>query len=437
MRKFYYPEGDGDGDKKGGGGEKPKEKKPPSRIPLPNYKDKQSRLKYAEEWRKKYGPLMAGYGDVPLRVNEQAYKAKGTSKVIATEAAKKFGIDPALLYSSAMVEGMSGGFWDDEKGVSWARETPDFPIQGSALFGLDNFWGRFPEFVKKGYLPESFKSQFTHYIPTDEKTTKNSANFKTVDDALLATGAFMKAQYDDIDEYAKKKNIKLSPAARDFFALIGYNAGEGNSHQMLVEYNDAGYLKGDAFLKKRPTSGGALKAESWQVPYENVIRRIQMRDALYNEGLWEKEGEVPQQKTGAPTGYAPLNPQQRGDWNKFLDFLNKEDAVQGLSDPNEAMAQMKKFNTANPGSTINHDMVPYVQYEQQQLRNGEEFAGITGEKLQKLRSGLSPAFMERDISAVDGWMGPKTAMQYYPTAMSQKDGKFTNHGTNLEEYLEV
>lgn len=249
-------------------------------------KNKEDRLRYAKEWTAKYGPLMQGRGDTPLRVNEQPFKGTGTSKAISTIAAKKLGLDPALLYASAMEEGMSGGFWDDEKGVSWSKD-PNFPIQGSGQYGLDNFYGRFPEFVKKGYLPQSFESQFKRFVPTDPNVTKNSANFKTVDDALLAKGAFMKSQYDDIDSYAKKRGVTLSPKARDFFALVGYNAGEGNSHQMLDEYNESGALKGDSFLKKRPTSGGKLKADSWSVPYTNVIRRLQMRDALKNEGLFE------------------------------------------------------------------------------------------------------------------------------------------------------
>jgi hypothetical protein len=259
-----------------------------TRIPLPNYSDPKSRIKYAQEWTKKYGPLMQGRGDTPLRVNEQPFKGSGSSKVLATQAAKKLGLDPALLYASAMEEGMSGGFWDDKKGVSWSKDK-DFPIQGSGQYGLDNFYTRFPEFVQKGYLPQSFESQFKRFVPSDPNITKNSANFKTVDDALLAKAAFMKSNYDDIDQYAQKKGIKLSPKARDFFALINYNAGEGNGRKMLDEYNEAGALKGDAFLKSRPKSGGKLKADSWSVPYENVIRRILMRDALKKEGLFDDE----------------------------------------------------------------------------------------------------------------------------------------------------
>src|SRR4051812_3630691 len=39
-------------------------------IPLPDYKDSNSRLKYAQAWRDRYGPYMQGRGDSPLRINE-------------------------------------------------------------------------------------------------------------------------------------------------------------------------------------------------------------------------------------------------------------------------------------------------------------------------------------------------------------------------------
>src|SRR4029079_16100061 len=91
-------------------GEGDKNKKPADRIPLPDYKNPVSRLDYAKQFSQKYGPLMHGRGDTPLRINEvpQTWQDKLTSKQIAQNASKLLGLDPALLYASAMEEGMSG-----------------------------------------------------------------------------------------------------------------------------------------------------------------------------------------------------------------------------------------------------------------------------------------------------------------------------------------
>lgn len=282
-----------DGDK---GKPKDGDKKPPERIPLPDYTNPASRIKYAKEFTKKYGELMSGRGDTPLRINERPFNGvyggqnAKTSKELALAATSKLGIDPALFYASAMEEGQSG-LYPNEKGDLrvGSHTTKDFPIEGSADLGLDTFVGRYPEFVKKGYLPADFKSKFTPLKTKNSDDTQDSALYKTLDDALLAKAAFVKSNYDEVDEYTKKKGIDLSPKARDFFALINYNAGSGTGQQMINDYNANGLLKDDSFLKSRPTSGKGLKETSYAVPYENVIRRLRMADALKSEGYFDED----------------------------------------------------------------------------------------------------------------------------------------------------
>ena len=80
----------------------------PSRLPLPDYKNPQSRLKYAEAFRNKYGDVIAGMGDTPLRINEKPINSNLTSKQLSQKIGNQYGIDPALLYTSSMHEGMSG-----------------------------------------------------------------------------------------------------------------------------------------------------------------------------------------------------------------------------------------------------------------------------------------------------------------------------------------
>lgn len=263
----------------------------PNRIPLPDYKNPQSRTKYAQEWTKKYGPYMQGRGDTPLRINEvpNTQFDKLPVKQSATNAAKRLGLDPALFYSSAMEEGMSGFFKKGFPGEGYFNNSSyeNFPVAGFGGFGLDTFGGRFNELVKKGYLPKEFEKKFQPNVNTNEKgESVQSADFRSVEDALQAKAAMIKLSQDQIMDYAKKNKIDLSPQAQNFFTLINYNAGEGSAQKMLQDYYKSGYLKNDAFLKQRPTKGANLKETSWKQPYENVIRRVKMADALKSEGLF-------------------------------------------------------------------------------------------------------------------------------------------------------
>ena len=251
----------------------------PSAIPKPNYDDPQSRLNYAAAFTKKYGTLMQGRGDTPLRINEVPDSGSAPVKDMATKVASKYALDPALLYSSAMEEGMSGLFPDKNGKVDFSGDEKH-PISGFTSFGLDRFSEQYPELVKKGYLDKNFNQNFVPSKETNDKGEKvTSANFKDTDSALAASGAVIKNTQDHLEDFAKKSNINLSPRAKEFFSLIGYNAGEGNMRKMLSEYNQKGYLKDDSFVDNRPS-------DSWKQPWENVARRIKMRDALKKEVLF-------------------------------------------------------------------------------------------------------------------------------------------------------
>ena len=251
----------------------------PSAIPKPNYDDPQSRLNYAAAFTKKYGTLMQGRGDTPLRINEVPDSGSAPVKDMATKVAGKYALDPALLYSSAMEEGMSGLFPDKNGKVDFSGDEKH-PISGFTSFGLDRFSEQYPELVKKGYLDKNFNQNFVPSKETNDKGEKvTSANFKDTDSALAASGAVIKNTQDHLEDFAKKSNINLSPRAKEFFSLIGYNAGEGNMRKMLSEYNQKGYLKDDSFVDNRPS-------DSWKQPWENVARRIKMRDALKKEVLF-------------------------------------------------------------------------------------------------------------------------------------------------------
>lgn len=257
----------------------------PGAIPLPNYDDPKSRAAYLQSVKQKYGePLVQGRGDTVIHVNEIPDGGTMTAKDSAVEAAKKVGLDPALLYSSAMEEGMSGLFPDSKGNISTADGEPPnkkYQVDGFFNYGLDNFHDQFKTMVAKGYLPKDFD-----YLPHPTKNEKgekvNSAYFKTPEDAMKAKAAYVKMEQDDVDDYAKKKGYNLSDKARQFFTLINFNGGEGTGHKMIDYYAKKGLLNGDKYLTTKPEPGQGL-GQSWG----NVTPRMEMADLLKKEGLFQ------------------------------------------------------------------------------------------------------------------------------------------------------
>lgn len=266
-------------------------------TPLPDFGNSKSRLQYVGTLLKKYGPVMQGRGDTPLNVNEIPRGGHDTAKNISTKAASKYGIDPALLYSSAMEEGMSGLFKSKATGVDTKGRKPgdfgyqdfysdkEYPVAGKDSLGLNTFADRFPYLVKAGYLPKEFSRNFRNNDnEAGQGNFKN--NFKNVESALQAKAALLKYSEDDVQRYADQKGIKLPPEAKEFFTLVSYNGGEGTAHSMLKDYNENGLVQSGSYLSKRPTSGKGLKDTSYKDVYDHVIARIKMRNALKKEGLF-------------------------------------------------------------------------------------------------------------------------------------------------------
>lgn len=223
---------------------------------------------------------MQGRGDAFIHVNEIPDGGTMTAKDSATQTASKLGLDPALLYASAMEEGMSG-LYPGKDGKVDKSDSDKYPIDGFHNYGMDHFHDQFPTMVKKGYLPKGFDYQKA--VNTNENNEKvNSANFKTPEDAMQAKAAYVKMEQDDIDNYAKHKGISLSDKARQFFTLINFNGGEGTGHKMIDYYAKKGLLEGDKFLSVQPEEGLRL-APSWK----NVVPRMKMADILKQEGQFQ------------------------------------------------------------------------------------------------------------------------------------------------------
>lgn len=261
-------------------------------IPYPDYNDQKSRDGYLKKWAAKHGDLEGG-GDTVLKMNEIPRGGSDTMKNISVKAAKEYGIDPALLYASAMKEGASALF-KDKSGLDTRHKKPgefgyqafygdkDFPINGNESMGVPDFANRFPELVSGGYLPKEFASKFRGKKNAGEYSEND---FKTVEDGMKAKAALMKFGKDYVGKYAAEKGIKLSKKAEDFFSLVFFNGGEGGVHKLLKRYNDEGLLKDDKFLKEHPHKGEKIdpKDDIWA----HVAPRLKMATALKQEKHFE------------------------------------------------------------------------------------------------------------------------------------------------------
>lgn len=230
-----------------------------------------------------------------------------TVKQSVYKAAKSTKINPALLYTSAMEEGLNTAIYQPDNarstsydvmkdnldiakkvnksdigGADWEKK---YPIDGFNAYGLDTFGDNAKDLIKKGYLPKDFGDKnYSVFEGINEKGKKvPTAAFASHQDALTAKAAMIRQSQDQLDTYNKKKGYKLSDQGRDFFTLANYNGGEGTMQKMLDLYNTKGYLKNDAYLNPTFKPGKGEYGE----PYKNVQKRIQNKKVLEDEGYFK------------------------------------------------------------------------------------------------------------------------------------------------------
>lgn len=135
-----------------------------------------------------------------------------------------------------------------------------------------------------------------------------------------------------------------------------------------------------------------------------------------------------------PSNYKPSGPEQRQNWNRFLDFL-KERGMAGnpeldKEDASLGMKLLEEYNKANPDSKVDAGFIPIAQYESYLIRKKGEFPGLTKEEAEYVFGNLKNQYKDRQISNVDSWLGSLTSTQYYP---SYQRGASVNRadGTNV------
>ena len=291
------------------GGEDPKD--PGTRLSAKQIKQKYKGNPYVVNGRETWGESL----DKTLPLSPGT-----TVRTAITNASKVAGVDPSLLYSSAMEEGLGYALsqpgYASEAYVNWETKNKDlaskYKVDGFYNYGLDRFGekGVVENLQKKGYLPKDFNDKYTVYDAFNEKKERiKTAAFLSDQDALTAKAAMLRDTQDQLNSYTTKKGYKLTPEQMDFFALAGYNGGVGNMQKMIDSYNQKGYLKDNKFLEATFTPA------SYRDIYTNVQRRVQNRNILKTEGYFEDGGEID------PITGKPVGPTLNGATNKGIDVF--------------------------------------------------------------------------------------------------------------------
>lgn len=201
---------------------------------------------------------------------------------VVMSAAKRGKINPALLMTSAWVEGLNkAASSPDEVSEAYINASAkdgsfsQFPVDGFYNYGVDTFGNNYDKLKK--YLPVNFDKEFKFYDALNEKKEKvKTAAFKNNESALIAKSAFLNMEMDNISSYAKKKGVYLDDKAKNYFTLAAYNGGPGNAQKMVDEYILA--KDKNAFIDNGQTSRGGVHKNIY-----NRLNNMTLANTLLNE----------------------------------------------------------------------------------------------------------------------------------------------------------
>lgn len=306
-----------------------------------------------EDWKQKYStnPYFKDREDWGDKLSYKFPNAKTTVKDSIYTVARQSGVDPAILYTSAMEEGMKLALngrdtFERREGYNQFRKSnpkgaQEFPIDGGYFYGLNTFGDKYGKLIKPSSLPRGFK-----YAPYPQKdsqgnTLYTSAAFRTHDDAIAAKAAMMKQVEDAMTARLQKNGLNLTPEARKFFDMVGYNMGEDKTIEMIQSYQQKGYLKDDRFLDPN------FQPASWKEPYTNVQRRYQNYRILNDQGYFKDYAPQPAPDNGQQTVVANKQVGGRLTANEFMkDYIGSPMYVkrlQKMGDSTPEITQMSRL----------------------------------------------------------------------------------------------
>jgi len=164
----------------------------------------------------------------------------------------------------------------EEGGSNYINSSRNDKISGFQDFGLDRIWENVDEFITKGYLPKDFKNRLKPDKKMNErKEIVYSAQFKNLNDVIIAKKAYMDYGRDYVINIAKKKNIKLTPEMLDYFTISSYNYGINGTKRMMETYNKEGLLKDNSFLES--------EQKLYPQVHKNARRRLVIANMLKRE----------------------------------------------------------------------------------------------------------------------------------------------------------
>ena len=397
------------------GGEDPKD--PGTRLSAKQIKQKYKGNQYVVNGRETWGESL----DKTLPLSPGT-----TVRTAITNASKVAGVDPSLLYSSAMEEGLGYALsqpgYASEAYVNWETKNKDlaskYKVDGFYNYGLDRFGekGVVENLQKKGYLPKDFNNKYTVYDAINEKKERiKTAAFLSDQDALTAKAAMLRDTQDQLNSYTTKKGYKLTPEQMDFFALAGYNGGVGNMQKMIESYNQKGYLKDNKFLEATFTPA------SYRDIYTNVQRRVQNRNILKTEGYFEDGGEID------PITGKPVGPTLNGATNKGIDVfgnaMNTPVPINPDAPKNEQIFKIDQ--TQGTPAAPPEKIIPLAQiaeqvsgkFGQQNINQTNQYVDNTGKiQTEDQRKDLYQSVIEENLQAANQYDTKKKNIEFAASA---------------------
>ena len=246
-------------------------RKAPKQIPQPESDQQQTpadaanteqpkSYKYVKDGREKW----ADFAELPV-VNDGGRPMKE----IIMEVAQKHNINPEILYTSAMEEGMG-------QAAKSGKEF-NFPaIDGFGFFGLDDL-DKFG--VEEKYTPVQRTNEQGRVV--------NSGVFNSVADALSAKARAFNYFKGKVNKFLERNNIKdASPDAIDFLTMQAYNAGDGVLPKYLNKYKKEGLWQDAKFLEQDP-SGEYIDNQS----YVHSRRRYDPARMIRDKGTFKAKAQ--------------------------------------------------------------------------------------------------------------------------------------------------